>query len=738
MTHVSPPLFRRTLIPVVTPSPEIAWASGAAFNPGAALDDDGTLRLLVRGVAAGHRRVATARDDPYEPDFGYEGYVSSLGIATRMADGSFALDDEPLIAPVSGGPDALGCEDARVTRLGDRYYITYTALSEPAATATAGAGIGLATTSDWRTIERHGRIGPPVRDKDAAVFPGLVRGRVAMLHRIAPDIQVALFEDEEELMAPSDAFWERHLRLLDESVVMRPVEPWEAKKIGAGPPPIWTPDGWLLIYHGADRRHVYSAGVALLDLDDPTRVMARSRYPVLTPELPFERRGDVPYVVFPEGAVVEDDTLHVYYGAADSVVGHAQAPMVDVLALLHEEQHQWRFPRVYLDFGGHLEHPRTLAAEGVVPVERLHEGRPVLEPIADHAWESRVVFNPAAVLVDDRAELTALMERWELTDAERDVLRRAGGACVMLYRAQGTDFARDTPHGTYQASSLGLAVFTPDLALVRRWPLPVLAPEESFHDLGLEDARCAKVGDMYFLHYTGYSSSGRIDESSGGRIQLCLATTRDFLGWELHGPLEVDAAPSQENAVNQHDDKNGALFPEPVDGKWLLWHRPMSGAHPMAMHLAEADRPEGPWRSRGCVMASHRFREQAHSWVGAAGPPIALGGGLFLALYHQGHLSFDGKRLYNLSAMLVQPTAERPVLARVEPVLLPEGHLEQVGDPVLGVDNVVFSCANYLMGDRLVVPYAGGDSRIFGAVFSLRALVSCLEETAAAAVRLAS
>jgi predicted GH43/DUF377 family glycosyl hydrolase len=330
------------------------------------------------------------------------------------------------------------------------------------------------------------------------------------------------------------------------------------------------------------------------------------------------------------------------------------------------------------------------------------------------------------------------MERWELTDSARDTLLEAGGACVMVYRAQGTDFARDTPQGTHQASSLGLAVFTPDLTLVRRWPLPVLAPEESFHDLGLEDPRCTRVGDTYYLHYTGYSSSGRIDRSSGGRIQLCLATTLDFITWKLHGPLERELASGREQDVNLYDDKNGALFPQPVDGKWLLWHRPMSGEHPMAMHLAEAERPEGPWLSRGCVMASHRFREQAVSWVGAAGPPIALGAGLFLALYHQGHISFEGKRLYNLSAMLVRPTAERPVIARIEPILLPEGDLEQVGDPLLGVDNVVFSCANYLVGDRLVVPYVGGDSRIFGAVFSLSALVACLEAAADATLPLAS
>ena len=153
----------------------------------------------------------------------------------------------------------------------------------------------------------------------------------------------------------------------------------------------------------------------------------------------------------------------------------------------------------------------------------------------------------------------------------------------------------------------------------------------------------------------------------------------------------------------------------------------------MAMHLASAPSPDGPWASHGLALASYRFHGHARSWLGAAGPPVALGDGRFLSLYHQGHLSFDGRRLYNLSAMLVEPAAEVPVLARVEPILLPEGDAERVGDPELGVDNVVFSCANVVVGRHLVVPYAGADSRIFGARLVLDELVAHLEQAAEAA-----
>lgn len=711
------PLFSRAAAPVLKPSPDVAWASGAVFNPGAALDD-GTLRLLARGVPAGHRRVEIDHEDAYEASFGYDNYVSTLGLATRQPDGTFQLAPDPFLSP-SGEVDRYGCEDARITRLGDRWWITYTALAEPAATANRGVGIALASTTDWQTVERYGRIGPAVRDKDAALFPDLVGGRIAMVHRIAPDIQIVFFEDEEQMIAPGRRFWEREFEHLDDSVLLRPERRWEEKKVGMGPPPIWTPEGWLIVYHAADAHHVYRAGLALLDLEDPRRVIARTHRPVLVPERPFETDGDVPNVVFPQGATIENGDLHLYYGAADRTVGHAWAPLADVLGVLADDGHAPSAP-VTFEVDGHRDRRRTLGASPVA-VERMHGGQPILEPRAEHAWESAVVLNPAAVLVEPGPDLERMMSAWGLDDGQRQ--RLAGGACVMLYRAQGTAHRRDTPAGPHAASSLGLAVLTPDLDVVHRAAEPTIAPDEAFHDLGVEDARCTRVGDTYYLHYTGYTSQGAgaepLAHGAAGRVQLCLATTRDFASWTLHGPIPGD--------VNAHDDKNGALFPEPVDGRWWLWHRPMAGTHPMAMHLASAPSPDGPWTSHGRTLASYRFHEQARSWLGAAGPPVALGDGRFLALYHQGHLSFDGRRLYNLSAMLVEPAAEPAVIARVEPILLPEGDAERVGDPDLGVDNVVFSCANYVVGRHLVIPYAGADSRIFGARVVLDDLVSHLD-----------
>jgi predicted GH43/DUF377 family glycosyl hydrolase len=152
-----------------------------------------------------------------------------------------------------------------------------------------------------------------------------------MLHRLLPDIQLIAFGDREELENPPESLWQDHIDTLDQHVVMRSEYWWEEEKVGAGPTPIETPEGWLLIYHGVDNEHRYRVGLALLDLDNPKRVIARTSEPVMEPETEYELYGDVNNVVFAEGAVVIDGVLYLYYGGADKVVGLATAPMSDVL-----------------------------------------------------------------------------------------------------------------------------------------------------------------------------------------------------------------------------------------------------------------------------------------------------------------------------------------------------------------------------------------------------------------------
>ena len=214
--------------------------------------------------------------------------------------------------------------DGRLDRL-DLWAVVYTAYSA------GGPLVSLATTKDFRTIDRKGVVMPP-EDKDAALFPEQFEGRWAMLHR--PVTSFAGFGAHIWIsFSPDLRHWGDHTLLLE----ARDGAWWDAGKIGLGPPPLETAEGWLVLYH---RVHltadgpIYRAGLALLDLEDPRTVLRRTDEWVFGPAAPYEVTGDVGKVVFPCGWVLDEqaDELRIYYGAADSVVGLATARFSDVLS----------------------------------------------------------------------------------------------------------------------------------------------------------------------------------------------------------------------------------------------------------------------------------------------------------------------------------------------------------------------------------------------------------------------
>ncbi len=262
--------------------------------------------------------------------------ISSIGYAALSTDMKTAeRPDHPILAP-SEGWEELGCEDARITRIRNTYYALYTAYSR------RGPRIALATSSDLSRFKKIGLIGPDLVDKDGVLFPETIRGSLAMIHRIEPSMQIAYFDNPqfENLSDPSlrSQYWTEYLRNLDAHTIMKPQEWWEKRKIGIGPPPIKTPEGWLMIYHGVDDNYVYRAGAALADLDDPQKILARSRTPILEPREPYEKHGLVPEVVFPEAAMVFDSDLYVFYGAADTVCCVATACLDEFLGWLVQQR----------------------------------------------------------------------------------------------------------------------------------------------------------------------------------------------------------------------------------------------------------------------------------------------------------------------------------------------------------------------------------------------------------------
>lgn len=338
-------------------------------------------------------------------------------------------------------------------------------------------------------------------------------------------------------------------------------------------------------------------------------------------------------------------------------------------------------------------------------VERLHHGLPLIERISSHAWENKVTFNPACILVEGRNNLADIIAALPFSLSVRYQLEREEALCFVLYRAQGTPTATHN----YTASSLGLAVFTPELNLLARHTSPLIVPEYDFENLGVEDARITKVGERFVLLYTAYGRS-----APRNTIRIAIASSKDLVHWEKHGLLQAD--------FNTLDNKNAMLFERPVGGKLLMLHRPMEGKEGMMIHWAEADNPFGTWKTRGLLMRPLPSSVFVDTWVGGGAPPLSLGNDRFLMLYHIGHRKGDGTREYDLGIAVIDAVASQPIVRRDEPLLRPETRYETLGDPDLGVNNVVFLCGAYFYRNDLYFPYAGADSVVLGGKISMSEL----------------
>jgi predicted GH43/DUF377 family glycosyl hydrolase len=220
--------------------------------------------------------------------------------------------------------EEFGCEDPRITPISGSFFVTYTAFSRQ------GTRLALASTKDFMSFEKHGLVGPDLDDKDFVLFPEKVNGKLAMLHRLDSKIQIAYF-DNLDALTDSQEFWSKYVTHVNAFEVISPKYHWEEWKVGIGPPPIRTDRGWLVFYHGVNVQRIYRVGAALLDLDDPTKTLARSSEPILEPEMDFEKRGIVPNVVFPSGGVILNGDLLVYYGGADRITCVTKTPTDDFL-----------------------------------------------------------------------------------------------------------------------------------------------------------------------------------------------------------------------------------------------------------------------------------------------------------------------------------------------------------------------------------------------------------------------
>lgn len=302
-------LFRRNDGNPILRADEWPYPAHTVFNPGATRLADGTTLLLCRVEdRRGQSHLCAARSAN-----GIDGWV---------------VDAVPTFVPdPERHPEELwGIEDARITFVPElgQYVVAYTAFSR------GGPGVALALTTDFRTFERIGLVMQP-DDKDAALLPRRIDGNYALLHRPIAASGAHIWMSS----SPDLRSWGNHKPVLQ----ARRGSWWDANKVGLSPPLIETPRGWLMIYHGVRvtaSGALYRMGIALFDLQRPDQCVLRGDEWLFGPEASYERAGDVGNVAFACGSTIGDDgdTLHLYYGAADTSIALATGSIGGLLAWL--------------------------------------------------------------------------------------------------------------------------------------------------------------------------------------------------------------------------------------------------------------------------------------------------------------------------------------------------------------------------------------------------------------------
>lgn len=544
--------------PIYKPNPEFQWEHDGAFN-GCVVEKDGVFHMVYRALSSQFKHQ------------GIDMRVSTVGYA-NSTDGVNFTNARQAFGPTEDW-EIYGVEDPRITLFGDTFYIFYTALSVYPFAA-YGIKTAVAKTKDFKTFEKH-----PVSTFNAkamALFPEKINGKMAALITINTDmppakICLALFDNEEDIWSPH--FWEDWYENANEHTLhlLRNM----TDQIELGSPPVKTKEGWLVIYsyignYMSNDKH-FGIEAVLLDLEDPRKIIGRTEYSLISPETDYELYGDVPNVIFPSGALIKDDQLNVYYGAADTRVALATCNINDLVGELARKQ-----PMVKPN----ISSPYTFTR---------YPGNPVLEPILELPWQAMAVFNPASIYADGKVHI--------------------------LYRAQSMD-------GT---SVIGYASSKDGIHIDENLDYPIYTPRESFemkdHEVGnsgCEDPRLTKIGDRFYMVYTAY------DGKTPPRVAMTSIAESDFLKKEWHWERPKLISPAGV------DDKDACIVQGKKPGTYLAFHR-LSEAIWLQVSNSLDFSEENPMQ--GSIIAQARADKWDNVKLGIAGPPLETDEG-WLLLYH--------------------------------------------------------------------------------------------------------
>lgn len=620
-------LLRSSKNPILKPSNNL-WENYATFN-GSLIKNNDKYVLLYRAMGN--------EIDVYHKKL----RLSVIGKADSTNGIDFA--NRTIFISPSFEWDKYGCEDPRITFIDNKYFIFYTALSNYPFTHSS-IKVGVAISPDLIHItSRH--LVTPFNAKAMTMFPEKINGKYTVILTVNTDnpptnIAIAQFEKIETLW--DIIFWENWYKNLDQHIIhLRRVN---SDHMEVGATPLATSAGWILIYsyikhYFGKTKKIFRIESILLDLKNPQKIIGRIENPLLTPEESYEKNGNIPDIVFPEGALIEDKTLKISYGAADTNCAVAEAPLQEFMTSFA------------------INSPGTLKC-------RKFPHNPLLQPIPEHEWESKSVFNPAS---------------FELMDK-----------IYLIYRASSDN----------NISRLGLAISNDGYLIDERLDEPIYPLRSKFEKLGSEDPRITRIEDTLYMLYTAYD--GVLARLAMTSISINDFLLRDWQKWTLPKIISPE----------QMMDKDGMLFPEKINEKYIVFHRIEPNI--CIDYIDNLNFSNSSLKTKNIITPHNRSWDEKK--IGINTPPLKTKEG-WLVFYH-GISNIDGH--YRVGAFLLDLTEPAKVIGWTPyPILEPETEFEKKGI----VDNVVFPCGFVLLKETIYLYYGGADKVVCGATISLNELL---------------
>ncbi|MDP3954877.1 MAG: hypothetical protein Q8Q15_00750 [bacterium] len=588
--------------PILTPDENVHWQAVAAYN-GCPIQQEANIDFVFRAVSS------------TQIYFGKEIDLSQIGHAVSH-DGINFSQAKLLITPEYHW-EQFGCEDPRVTKLGDRFYIFYTALADYPHTA-EGIKVGLGVTKDFKKLIAKYQV-TNFNSKAMTLFPEKINGKIIALLTVdtdRPPAKIALAEFEREDQIWSESYWHDWLNCFNDHLL--PLSRSNNDQVEVGAPPIKTRVGWLVLYSYIQNytlgTPLFGVEAILLDLEDPSKIIGRTSEPLMIPEQEYELYGRVPNIIFPTGVLVVEDKLRLYYGATDTTCCAAEIDLEELIDHL-------LFSR--------LSRISFLSQEKIKL--KKYDGNPIISPNAKHSWENKATFNPGAIYLEDRVHL--------------------------LYRAMGDD----------ETSVLGYAASLDGLKFDEKLEDPVYGPRMDFEKKsqpgfsGCEDARLTLLGDRIYMCYTAFNG---VDQTSA---VLTSIDKVDFLAkkWNWTKPVSISCP--------KRSDKNACLLETKINNNYALFHR--IGGCIWIDYVDDFKFGFNNWVG-GQMIAWPQPGNWDSGKIGIAGPPLLTPKG-WLLIYH-GLSAQDN--WYRLGAMLLDRKQPDKILAKLPyPILESTRKYEQEG-----------------------------------------------------------